>query len=48
MGRIEKQIFYGSYGDLRKNIVLYDGLEKMIVNHIESDDGIIFIGVEKA
>ena len=47
MGRFEKQIFYGSYGDLQKNVVLYDGLGKMRVNHIESDDGIIVIGVEK-
>lgn len=49
MGEWKKQIFYGSYGDLRKNVVLYDGLEKMRVNHLETDsEGILVIGVEQA
>ena len=49
MGILKNQIFYGSYGDLRKNVVLCDGLEKMRVNYLETDsEGILVIGVEQA
>ena len=49
MGILKRQIFYGSYGDLRKNVVLCDGLEKMRVNYLEPDsEGILVIGVEQA
>ena len=49
MGILKNQIFYGTYGDLRKNVFLYDGLEKMRVNHLETDsEGILVIGVEQA
>lgn len=49
MGILKDQIFYGAYGDLRKNVFLYDGLEKMRVNHLETDsEGVLVIGVEQA
>ena len=49
MGILKEQIFYGSYGDLRKNVVLCDGLEKRRVNRLETDsEGILVIGVEQA
>lgn len=49
MGILKNQIFYGSYGDLRKNAFLCDRLEKMRVNHLETDsEGILVIGVEQA
>lgn len=48
VGKFEKQIFYGSYGDLRKNDILCYGLEKMRVVHLETDNEILVIGVEQA
>lgn len=49
MGVLKNQIFYGSYGDLRKNVFLCDRLEKMRVSHLETDsEGTLVIGVEQA
>ena len=49
MGILKNQIFYGSYGDLRKNVFLCDRLEKMRINLRETEsEGILVIGVGQA
>lgn len=49
MGILGKQIFYGTYGELCKNAILWDGLQKMRLNHLETEsDGTLLVGVERA